>query len=232
MAKTYRDPLVVIHSGGLDSSVLLKYLHNSLDCEAYSLSIDYGQRHKVELEYADKFCREIGVPHKVVDLSSVNDLFGNSALTRSNVPVPDGHYEAETMRQTVVPNRNMIFLSIAAAWAISLGQERKSKKAYIAFAAHGGDHAIYADCRQTFIDQMRTSFLECTDELDLQLLTPFVGASKASLVRTGAGLVVPFELTWSCYKGGEKHCGTCGTCTERKEAFQDSGMADPTEYMQ
>jgi 7-cyano-7-deazaguanine synthase len=151
---------------------------------------------------------------------------GGSSQTDKSVPVPEGHYEEESMKQTVVPNRNMILLALAGAWAIS------TKSDAIAYAAHSGDHAIYPDCRPEFTEAMSDALRLC-DWHEVKLMRPFLyptPMSKADIVKLGTSLGVPFELTWSCYKGGEKHCGKCGTCVERVEAFQLAGVEDPTEY--
>ena len=138
-------------------------------------------------------------------------------------PTPDGHYTDESMKATVVPNRNMLFLAVAASWAIAQGA------AAVAYAAHAGDHAIYPDCRPEFVRAMSAA-LGLADWRQLELATPFINWDKGQIVRRGAELGVPFEKTWSCYRGGTAHCGTCGTCVERREAFSQAGIADPTIY--
>jgi len=137
--------------------------------------------------------------------------------------VPAGHYTNETMKLTVVPNRNMIMLSVAIGWAVS------GKADAVAYAAHAGDHTIYPDCRPAFIEAIRQAAALC-DWHRVELLTPFVGKTKRDIVRLGAELDVPFGQTWSCYVGGEVHCGRCGTCVERREAFKSAGVDDPTVY--
>jgi 7-cyano-7-deazaguanine synthase len=146
-----------------------------------------------------------------------------SSLMRDGVPVPEGHYEDESMKSTVVPNRNMILLSIATAWSIASGLQG------VAYAAHSGDHAIYPDCRPAFADAMNEAIRLC-DYSSQELVRPFVSLTKADIVRVGASLGVPFEKTWSCYNGRKLHCGKCGTCVERIEAFELAGVPDPTEY--
>lgn len=170
-----------------------------------------------------RLCDRLGVDHRVLNLSGLGALLAGSCLTDQSVPLPEGHYAAESMKATVVPNRNMVLLAIAASWALSLGAER------VAYAAHGGDHAIYPDCRPEFAVAMDVVFGVC-DWKALSLYAPFLDATKADLVKLGAQLAVPFELTWSCYAGGEKHCGRCGTCVERREAFKLAGVTDPTTY--
>lgn len=213
---------VVVLSGGLDSTVLL---HHILDTEgaAAAVSINYGQRHSRELAYATMTCRRLNVDHSVVDLSPLRAVLGRSSQT-SDVPVPEGHYAEETMKQTVVPNRNMILLSVAIARAVSIGAER------VAYGAHSGDHAIYPDCRPEFVDAMRQAAALC-DWSPVDIVAPFVGLTKAEVVAMGNALGVRFDLTWTCYKGQTVHCGRCSTCVERLEAFDLCGLVDPTPYV-
>ncbi|MEM9160668.1 MAG: 7-cyano-7-deazaguanine synthase QueC [Verrucomicrobiota bacterium] len=214
---------VVVYSGGMDSTVLLcKMLKEGVDVKG-ALSIDYGQKHSKELHRARKICESLGVPHKIADLSSLVDLFGNSGLTNPDTAVPEGHYEEEQMKVTVVPNRNMILISVATSWAISLKAES------VAYAAHSGDHAIYPDCREAFANAMDQALSVC-DWSKIELYRPFVGLSKADIVREGIKAGAPLERTWSCYKGRELHCGRCGTCVERREAFHLAGVEDKTPY--
>lgn len=213
---------IVILSGGLDSTVLLYDLLNR-GCHVRALSIDYGQRHKTELQFASRLCHALGVEHRVVDLSSIRGLIGASSQT-SDVPVPHGHYAEETMKQTVVPNRNMIMLAVAGGWAIT------TKSDSVSYAAHGGDRAIYPDCREEFVRPLNEA-LENADWHRVTISRPFLGMTKADIVERGRALGVPFVDTYSCYEGDpEAHCGRCGTCVERKEAFQLAGVADPTTY--
>jgi 7-cyano-7-deazaguanine synthase len=213
--------VVLIHSGGLDSTVLLYALHRAGHV-LHALSVDYGQRHRKELDAAVAICAELGVDHRVVDLQAVRPLLAGSALTDDR-PVPEEPYDEATMRQTVVPNRNMILLSLAVAWAVSLKAEA------VAYAAHAGDHATYPDCRPTFVEAMREAVRLC-DWHAVELLTPFADERKEDIVRLGAELGVPLARTWSCYKGEALHCGRCGTCIERREAFVRAGVPDPTVY--
>jgi len=210
-------------SGGLDSTVLLYHLQNQSH-EVRCISVDYGQRHRRELRAAAEIAHRARVEHKVVDLSAIRGILAGSSQT-SDIEVPEGHYEEESMKLTVVPNRNMILLALAGAWAVSTGSEA------VAYAAHAGDHAIYPDCRPEFAQAMAVALGLC-DWKPVQLIAPFAAEkrSKADLVKLGASLGVPFALTWSCYKGGEVHCGRCGTCQERREAHQLAGIPDPTIY--
>ncbi len=214
---------LVVFSGGLDSTVLLYHL-KAEGKDVRALSVNYGQRHGVELERAKEICGDIGVAWDLIDLSAAGPLLGASALTNRNIAVPDGHYAKETMKQTVVPNRNMILIALATARAIAVGAEE------VAYAAHHGDHAIYPDCRPEFAEAMDGA-IRLADWSQVTLSRPFVRLSKSDIVRLGAVLGVPFAKTWSCYKGGDAHCGRCGTCIERREAFFLADVEDPTEYL-
>lgn len=213
---------VLIYSGGLDSTVLLYHLCATDVC-VHALSVNYGQRHSRELEAARELCIGLGVPRQVADLSTLAPLLGDNCLTSSAADVPEGHYTEASMKRTVVPNRNMLFLALAAARAIAI------KADSVAYAAHSGDHAIYPDCRREFADAMDQA-IRLADWHTVKLIRPFVDWTKSDIVRRGHELGVPFERAWSCYKGGRTHCGRCGTCVERREAFQLAGVPDPTAY--
>lgn len=216
--------VVVVYSGGMDSTVMLyQLLEQGVNVKG-ALSIDYGQKHRKELGRAAEICQTLGVNHRTADLRSISTLFGKSSLTNSCEAVPEGHYEEDSMKSTVVPNRNMILLSIATAWAISLEAEA------VAYAAHGGDHAIYPDCREDFAAALNKA-IELCDWHEVRLYRPFVSLSKAEIVSEGTRLGVPFAQTWSCYKGEDLHCGCCGTCVERREAFHLAGVTDLTVYV-
>ena len=215
---------LIVYSGGLDSTVLLHKLAAEGRADG-ALWVDYGQRHAREYECADYNSRKLGVKLDVADISSLKPLFGDNALTCKSAEVPEGNYADENMKTTVVPNRNMILVAIAAARAIAIGTNS------VAYAAHSGDHAIYPDCRPEFAEAVESALKIC-HYTPITLMRPFIGMSKSEIVRMGADLGVDFSLTWSCYKGGEKHCGTCGTCTERREAFRLAGVDDPTEYLE
>jgi 7-cyano-7-deazaguanine synthase len=213
---------VAIFSGGLDSTVLLAHLLAEGD-EVLALSVDYGQRHRRELDHARSIASQLGVRWQLADLAGVRPLLAGSSQTSDDVPVPHGHYAAENMKQTVVPNRNMIMLAVAAGWAISERADR------LAYGAHGGDHTIYPDCRPEFAAAVGQA-IALADWHRVELYCPFIHSKKSDIVRRGAELGVDFASTWSCYEGGAVHCGLCGTCVERKEAFALAGVADPTRY--
>ena len=215
--------IISIVSGGMDSVSMLymqaKYKHN-----IHVLSFDYGQRHKKELEYARLAAYDVGGIWDCVDLSGLTHLIGGSSLT-DNIPVPDGHYAQENMKITVVPNRNAIMLSIA--YGVAVAEQADA----VAIAIHAGDHFIYPDCRPGFASAFEKMQNEAIDGFGkVELLTPFIKYSKSNIVKEGHTAGVPFKKTWSCYKGGDVHCGTCGTCVERKEAFELAVIKDPTIY--
>ncbi|WP_212524728.1 7-cyano-7-deazaguanine synthase QueC [Actibacterium sp. MT2.3-13A] len=214
---------IVICSGGLDS-VSLAHMVAEEHALTRLVSFDYGQRHVKELDFAAACARRLGVPHDVIDMRGIGASLSGSALT-DEIDVPDGHYAEETMKITVVPNRNAIMLSIA--FGIAAVQQADA----VATAVHGGDHFIYPDCRPGFtraFEDMQRHALE--GYADVRLYTPFVHRTKADIVTAGAKHGTPFAETWSCYKGGETHCGRCGTCVERREAFHLAGVEDPTDY--
>ena len=218
-----RPSTLVLLSGGLDSTVLAaSLLDEGHPVEA--VSIHYGQRHKKELHAAAAVADAFGVRHDVVDLGVLRQHLTGSALT-DDVDVPDGHYAEASMRATVVPNRNAIMLSVAVGVAVARGH------AQVATAVHAGDHFIYPDCRPYFITAMDQAALVGTEGFgDVRVVAPFVGISKADIASLGNRLGAPVGLSWSCYKGGDIHCGRCGTCVERSEAHRIAGVPDPTVY--
>lgn len=214
---------LVLCSGGLDSTSLAYQVANTRRL-AGLISFNYGQRHVKELEFARRCSERLGVRHDIIDISGIGRQLSGSALT-DDVSVPDGHYAEETMKVTVVPNRNAIMLTIAYGIAASRGISA------VGAAMHGGDHFIYPDCRPAFLDAFADMQRHALDgEKPTELYTPFVEMTKADIVTVGASYDTPFNDTWSCYKGGEIHCGRCGTCVERREAFHVAGIEDPTVY--
>jgi 7-cyano-7-deazaguanine synthase len=214
---------LVVCSGGLDS-VTLAYKIAVEQTLTHIVSFDYGQRHSKELEYARRCGTRLGVTHDVLDITDIGRRLTGSALTNGEA-VPEGHYAEDTMRLTVVPNRNAIMLTIAFGIAMA------TRAQAVAAAMHGGDHFIYPDCRPSFVDAFAAMQRFALDGFaQIAFATPFLRWSKADIVREGARLDVPFAETWSCYKGGARHCGRCGTCVERREAFDLAGVDDPTAY--
>jgi 7-cyano-7-deazaguanine synthase len=217
---------LVVLSGGMDSTTLA-YLA-ATEGPVVAVSFDYGQRHRIELEYAATTAREIGAEHVVVPMAWLAPMIaGRSALVTDDVPVPEGHYAADTMAATVVPNRNAIMLNVAAGIAIARGMDR------VGTGVHAGDHFVYPDCRPEFIaltnEALRVGNAGFAVE-DFHLWAPFVNISKTDIAILGDELSVRWLDTWSCYVGGDAHCGKCGTCVERREAFRDAGVDDPTFY--
>lgn len=221
-----RSHLVVV-SGGLDSTVLAYWLARERKQGIEIVSFHYGQRHAKEIAFAKLAARRLAAPFHLIRLTGFGQAIRGSALTDSNVDVPEGHYEAETMKQTIVPHRNLVMLSMAAAIAQANGVST------VCFAAHAGDHAIYPDCRNGFVlsfqQTLAWSYEDAVAE-EVRIGAPFLTWRKEEIIEKGAELDVPFDETWSCYKGGSLHCGRCGTCVERREAFQLAGVPDPTQY--
>lgn len=219
---------VVVLSGGLDSTVLAYDFVGCLGADqVIALTADYGQRHRKEIEYARRTAERLGIVHEVADLRGIAHLLGGSALT-DDIPVPHGHYAADNMKATVVPNRNAILLSVAVGLAVARGART------VAVGVHAGDHPIYPDCRPKFIEAFQEASRLATEGYgapDLAISAPFVDLRKQDIVLIGRGAGARFQDTWSCYEGGEFHCGKCGTCVERQEAFLLAGVKDPTVYV-
>lgn len=215
---------IVVYSGGLDSTVLLIKLRAE-GRAVRALSINYGQRHRRELDHAHDICRALDIEHRVADLSDLKPLLAGSSQTDETVAVPHGHYAAENMKLTVVPFRNGLMLAVATAWAIS------TKADTVAYAAHFGDHAIYPDCREEFCRPFGEA-MEQADWHAVQLERPFLNMTKAQIVSLGAAMKVEKEMamSYSCYEGGVQHCALCGTCQERRSAFFDAHVLDLTDY--
>ena len=213
--------VVVIYSGGMDSyTVLNKAIQEGYDVHA--VSFNYGQRHSKELEYASRVCKKHKIEHKVVDISTVNQLLSGSSLT-DNIDVPEGHYEEASMKSTVVPNRNMMMLSMAVAYAVSIEAEA------VYFGAHSGDHAIYPDCRTEFVEAMN-AVCKIANYQVVEVRAPYLASSKIDILTDGLKLGLDYADTWTCYNGRERACGRCGACQERLEAFANKGVQDPLEY--
>lgn len=205
-------------SGGMDSATLLTCLHDRGDT-VRALGFDYGQRHRKELDMADEFARQLGVSFEVVSLRGLTKFLDQSALTSIDIDVPEGHYEEESMKATVVPNRNMIMLSAA------IGYAENSNFDAVAIANHAGDHAVYPDCRPEFVEAMDQAARLATYN-EIRVLSPFKNISKTAIAALGKDLGIDYDKTWSCYKGGRAHCGVCGTCVERIEALEGADSLD------
>ncbi len=213
---------IVLCSGGMDSVAALYQAHRDHEVVAV-LSFHYGAKHNDrEIPFAGHHAKALDLRHEVIRLDFVDRLF-TSDLLQSGGAIPEGHYEESTMKNTVVPFRNGIMLSIAAGYAESCGAGA------VVIAAHSGDHAIYPDCRETFMQAMAETLRSGT-YAEISLLRPFIDLDKAGIAIRGKELGVDFSHTWSCYRGGEIHCGRCGTCVERREAFLRASLVDPTQY--
>lgn len=214
-----KDSIIVL-SGGMDSVTLM---HDYKERIALAVTFDYGSNHNArETACARRQCEMLGIEHLVIPLEFMGRYFRSSLLSGAD-DIPEGHYEDENMKSTVVPFRNGIMLAVACGLAESRGLQ------HVMIANHGGDHAIYPDCRPGFVDAMSRAMSEGTYE-GVTLLAPYTDMTKADIARRGAELGVDFSITYSCYKGGERHCGRCGTCVERREAFSLAGVPDPTDY--
>lgn len=211
---------VLILSGGMDSTTLLYEFKEDI---ALAISFDYGSNHNnKEIPFAKYHCAQLGIKHITIPLSFMKEYFKSSLLAGAEA-IPEGNYDDENMKSTVVPFRNGIMLAIAAGVAESNGLK------HVMMANHSGDHTIYPDCRPQFATAMSDAIAAGTYD-GITLVTPYTHISKTDIVKRGAALGLDYTQTWSCYKGGEKHCGKCGTCMERKEALRDAGVADPTIY--
>ena len=211
---------VIIYSGGLDSTTLL---YEERERVALAVTFDYGSNHAArEIACARHHCALLGIEHMVIELGFMSRHFHSSLLSGADA-VPEGSYDEENMKSTVVPFRNGIMLSIACGLAENRGLKR------VLIANHGGDHAIYPDCRPQFVAAMNGAMQAGTYE-GVTLAAPYTDLGKANIVRRGAQMGIDYGQTYSCYRGGVHHCGTCGTCTERREAFRLAGIPDPTVY--
>lgn len=213
---------LVVFSGGLDSTTAVYWALKNYD-KVETLSFTYGSKHNdIEHYYALKTCEKLNIKNTLISLDFISQYF-KSDLLKSGGDIPEGMYNEENMKSTVVPFRNGIMLAIAAGFAESNDID------VLLLGNHSGDHAIYPDCRPEFIANIAGAIREGTEKR-IQVISPFCDMTKTDIVKLGAELGVDYSLTYSCYKGGEKHCGKCGTCTERKESFEQSGVIDPTEY--
>lgn len=215
------DTVVVIYSGGMDSFTLL-HLARARGLNVHALSFNYGQRHVRELEAAKAVCEAERIPHKVIDIRAMSEVMSGSSLT-SDIDVPEGHYEEDSMKATVVPNRNMILLSLATGYAVTVGAQA------VWYGAHGGDHAIYPDCRPEFVEKM-DAVCRVANYEPVGIEAPFMHLDKGEILAEGLKLNLDYSQTWTCYNGREKACGRCGSCVERLEAFAAHGIQDPLAY--
>jgi 7-cyano-7-deazaguanine synthase len=217
------EKVVVLLSGGMDSVTALFEAGTRYDVVG-AVTFHYGSKHNGrEIPFAAYHASLLGVPHQVIHLDFVGELF-ESDLLRKGGEIPKGHYEEQTMKKTVVPFRNGIMLSIAAGFAESRNAQG------LVIAAHAGDHAIYPDCREAFMKAMGGA-IRLGTYAQVNLIRPFISLTKADIAARGQQLGVDYARTWSCYVGGETHCGECGTCVERREAFLLAGVPDPTTYL-
>ncbi len=215
------NKVVVIYSGGMDSfTVLHKAVRAGHD--VYALSFNYGQRHVKELQCAATVCQQLGIKHKIVDISAINQLLAGSSLT-DNIDIPEGHYAADNMKSTVVPNRNMILLSLAVGYAVSIGANQ------VYYGAHSGDHFIYPDCRPEFVQKMH-DVCQIANYEPVDIVSPYLQQTKIEILADGLAMGLDYSQTWTCYNGREKACGKCGSCQERLEAFALNHTTDPLPY--
>lgn len=211
---------VIIVSGGMDSITML---YNYKKVIGLAITFDYGSNHaEKEIAFAKLHCERLGIPHLIIPLSFIHEYF-KSSLLEGGDKIPEGHYQDENMKSTVVPFRNGIMLAIACGLAESNGFTK------VMIANHSGDHAIYPDCRATFINSMSEAMSYGTYNR-VKIYAPYTGMSKTDIARLGKYMGIDYSETWSCYKGGEHHCGKCGTCVERKEALSEAGIEDKTIY--
>lgn len=215
------ETVVVIYSGGMDSFTLL-HRARAQGLNVHALSFNYGQRHVRELEVASSVCAAAGVPHKVIDIRALSEVMSGSTLT-SGGEIPEGHYEEDNMKSTVVPNRNMILLALATGYAVTVNANA------VWYGAHGGDHAIYPDCRPEFVEKMDAACKVANYE-PVGVEAPFMHLTKGDILAEGLKLNLDYGQTWTCYNGREKACGLCASCVERLEAFAEHGIADPLAY--
>ena len=211
---------VIILSGGMDSVTMLYDYQERI---AVAISFDYGSNHNAkEIPFAQLHCRRLGIEHLVIPLEFIHRYFDSSLLQGAEA-IPEGHYAADNMKSTVVPFRNAIMLSVA----VGLAESRHLN--YVMMANHGGDHTIYPDCRPEFVKAFSDASVAGTYE-KVEVWAPYTMLTKVDIAKRGKELGIDYSETWSCYKGGDVHCGRCGTCVERKEALEQAGIVDHTAY--
>ena len=213
--------IIVVYSGGLDSFTLLNEAIRS-GKDVFALSFDYGQKHSKELDCVEKFCAQESIDSKIVDVSSIKELFQGFSLT-DEIDIPKGHYEDDSMKSTVVPNRNMILISLALGYAVTKEAEE------VWFGAHAGDHAIYPDCRPEFVEKM-DAVARIANYSPIAVKAPYIAMSKTEILAIGLNMQLDYGLTWTCYEGKELACGSCGACHERLESFAANNVIDPIKY--
>ena len=210
----------MVLSGGMDSVTMLHEFHERI---ALAVTFDYGSNHGArEMKMAQLHCQRLGIPHKVISLPFIHEMFHSSLLEGADA-IPEGHYADENMRSTVVPFRNGIMLAVCA------GLAEDSGLAHVMLANHAGDHSIYPDCRPEFVEAMSKAVQSGT-YTKTDVWAPYTLLTKADIARRGASMGIDYAETWSCYKGGDVHCGRCGTCVERREALAEAGVKDTTVY--
>ena len=214
---------VVIYSGGMDSfTVLHRALRQGYDVHA--LSFHYGQRHARELQVAEQVCRELDISHQLIDIRAIHSSMGNSALTDASRDMPSGDYAPDNLAATIVPNRNMILLSLAIAHAVNIGAD------ICFYGAHGGDHVLYPDCRPEFVERMNAVAAIAHFE-PVRIEAPYLYANKSDILADGLTMGLNYSRTWTCYLGEAHACGQCGSCRERLAAFAANGLTDPIRYV-
>ena len=207
------DTVVVIYSGGMDSFTLL-HKARAEGLSVHAVSFNYGQRHVRELDCAREVCKQLGIPHRVVDIRAMSAVMAGSALTSDDIDVPEGDYQEDSMKSTVVPNRNMILLALATGYAVTVEANA------VWFGAHGGDHAIYPDCRPEFVEKM-DAVCKVANYQPVAVKAPFMHLTKGDILAAGLQLNLDYSQTWTCYNGRDKACGRCSSCVERLQAFTE-----------
>ena len=216
------DTVVVIYSGGMDSFTLL-HKARAEGLNVHAVSFNYGQRHVRELDCAREVCAQLGIPHKVVDIRAMSAVMAGSALTSDDIDVPEGDYQEDSMKSTVVPNRNMILLALATGYAVTV------EAGAVWYGAHGGDHAIYPDCRPEFVEKM-DAVCKVANYQPVAVKAPFMHLTKGDILAAGLQLNLDYSQTWTCYNGRDKACGRCSSCVERLQAFAEHQQQDPLAY--